>query len=113
MQKTVYIILVFLVLLVLFFFWNSNEEDSDFAQCLFDEGLVIYVTDTCPFCVDFAQELGGYDVVEGLFVNCNEEPVRCDEEKQTEFVPEIQYNGELYEGQRSVKDLAELTNCVN
>jgi len=114
MWKTAILVLVVLLFFTALFYSSpSLNNDEDFVQCLVDSDLVIYVSDTCPACTDLVNELGGYDTVEGLLVNCNEQPERCENEKQTDFVPEIQYRGEIYEGGRSMNDLADLTGCEN
>lgn len=82
-----------------------------FVRCLIDKGMVVYTSRTCPACSSFAQQFGGDEKVEGLFVECNREWERCAEEMKTGFVPEIQISGKLYEGSKSLKSLAMATSC--
>lgn len=88
-----------------------DESQREFAQCLVDAGMVVYASYTCPACSDFAQDLGGYDIAPGLFVECSEQPMECQNNMQTNFVPEIQINGELHDGDRDLVSLAEKTGC--
>ena len=87
---------------------NTMDE---FVQCLIDKGVVVYASETCPACSSFAQMFGGYEKVKNLFVLCGEETERCISEMLTNYVPEIQVNEEVYQGQRSLEGLAEVTNC--
>jgi len=92
---------------------NNELEVSKniFIQCLIDQGMVVYASRTCPACAQFAQELGGYDKVGSLFVECSEEQERCENEMKTNFVPEIQINGEVYQGPRDIESLSKITGC--
>lgn len=109
-------VLVFLITSIFSFGGSSNNSGNpdnmaEFSECLSDKGVTIYATKTCPSCSSLVESLGGYDAVEPIYVECMENQERCDEEKDTEYVPEIQINGELYEGQRSKEKLSEVTNC--
>ncbi len=85
---------------------------NDFVDCLVEEGVIVYASRTCSACGHFANEFGGYEKVENLFVECTEERQRCSNEKKTGYVPEIQIEGELYDGNRSLYFLSEKTNCL-
>ncbi len=89
----------------------SEVPSAEFISCLVDSGIVIYGSKTCPACVDLVTTFGGYDAVEDLFVFCSDAGKRCELEMQTNFVPEIQMNGELAEINRNLADFAEITNC--
>ena len=54
---------------------------------------------------------GGYGAISPLYVECNDDMDRCVSEMRTEFVPEIQMNGEVLEGVRKVEDFVEKTGC--
>lgn len=90
---------------------DAQEISGEFIECLADAGLMIYGSRTCPFCVDLVESLGGHEVAAPIYVECAEEGDKCTENMKTGYVPEIQFNGELHEGGRSPKDLAELTSC--
>ena len=84
---------------------------DEFIQCLVDSGMVVYASETCPACSVLADSFGGYEAVEDLFVLCGDDWETCEAEMQTNYVPEIQYNGEVFEGGRSMVDFANLTGC--
>lgn len=91
---------------------ESKEAPIDkFIQCLVDKGVVVYASETCSACKSFAEMFGGYEKVTNLFVFCGKEIERCMNEMNTNYVPEIQINGEAYQGLRSLEGLAEATNC--
>ena len=97
---------------------TTNEEtvegsmNSSFARCLVDSGVVIYVSKTCPACKDLVNKLGGYDVADGLFVECGQDPALCRANMQTKYVPEIQINGEVVEFQNRIDGLSKETGCI-
>lgn len=84
---------------------------DEFIQCLVDSGMVVYASKTCPACSALADSFGGYDAVEELFVLCGDDWETCEAEMQTNYVPEVQYNGEVFEAGRSMEDFAVLTGC--
>lgn len=91
---------------------TAQLPSSEFIQCLVDSGMEVYASKTCPACVSFADTLGGYDVLDDLFVFCNTDMEKCNENMQTNYVPEIQFNGEVYEDSRDLDSLASLTGCT-
>ena len=86
-------------------------DKTTFAQCLVESGLVIYTSKTCPACINLVDTLGGYDVVDNLFVECGRQPTLCQANMQTNYVPEIQLNSTVYDGNRDIDSLAKLTGC--
>lgn len=88
-----------------------DEEMSSLIDCLAEEGVVIYGSEWCPFCADLVDNFGGYDIIDPIYVECTEEDQRCQEEMIGRGVPEIQVEGEVYEGSRSPSDVAEKFNC--
>ena len=90
----------------------ERSEIVSFAQCLANSGVVIYVSKTCPACKDLVNKLGGYDVADGLFVECGQDPVLCRANMQTKYVPEIQINGEVVEFQNRIDGLSKETGCI-
>ena len=92
----------------------SEEETAElkkFNDCLADEGLVIYGSETCPHCQNLVKTLGGYDAASSVYIECMEDQQRCAEEMKGQGVPEIQINGEKFDGGRSIEILAEATGC--
>ncbi len=93
-----------------------EENVSSFIDCLADAGVVIYGSSTCPACAQLEQEYGGYEVVAPIYLDCSglgtaEETQRCGNEMKTNFVPEIQINGELFDDWGSPENLAKETGC--
>ena len=91
----------------------STYEDSTegMIQCLADSGLAIYGSKSCPACVNLVKSLGGMELVDPIYLECSEEIQKCNEEKMTNYVPEIQINGELFEGKRTLENFAKETGC--
>lgn len=90
---------------------SATDEQIAFAECLVDAGVVIYVSQTCPACAVFAQQLGGYDVAEDLFVECGQSPEICSANMQTNYVPEIQVDGTVLEASDRLAGLVNSTGC--
>ncbi len=123
MKKTIVIVLAILLAVVGIYYFMTKEQvvedddvkgestNSEFIQCLIDSGMEVYASKTCPACSDFANSLGGYDAIANLFVFCDDDMDRCNEKMQTNYVPEIQINGEVHEGSRDLDSLADLTGC--
>jgi glutaredoxin len=87
------------------------EELRKFNECLGENGIVIYGSETCPHCRNLVNLLGGYEIANPVYVECTEQRERCTAELKTKYVPEIQLNGDLYEGGRNIEDLAQVTGC--
>ncbi len=90
---------------------EENDAMEDIVGCLEEKGVVVYGLRTCPACTQLAEGFGGYDVIEPIYVECAEERDRCNEEKITGFVPEIQIKGEIHEGGRDPSSLARAVGC--
>lgn len=94
---------------------NGNDDNNytfeEFNKCLADFGMVIYGSEWCPACNALVQTLGGNDKVKSVYVDCTKEGERCQEELKTNFIPEIQINGVVYDGSRSLSALSDLTGC--
>ncbi len=94
-------------------FSNDNEraEEYQLMDCLKDNGVVIYGSRTCPACSALVDAYGGSEAVSGIYVECTTDRERCASEKFTDFVPEIQVEGEPYEGSRELSALANAVGC--
>ena len=88
----------------------AGEMDS-FIECLDDSNVKMYGAEWCPYCTELAESFGGYDVVDPIWVECTEEQQRCEEEMIDSGVPEIQIEGEKYEGQRNPEAIGEAAGC--
>lgn len=94
---------------------SYSEEDKtklkDFNDCLSENEVVVYGSETCPHCGNLVETLGGKEAVENVYVECTENRERCNEEMIDTGVPEIQIDGEKYSGSRSLEGLSEATGC--
>lgn len=88
----------------------AREQDAALVQCLSEADVVVYGTETCPACTQFAMQFGGYDVIDPIYVECADNPEECEANMQTEFVPEVQIDGIVTED-RSKAGLAAQTGC--
>ncbi len=90
---------------------EDDEDLSEIIDCLEKNDVVVYGSETCPACASLAASFGGYEKMGDLYVECMEDVDRCNEEKVTGFVPEIQIDGSLYEGSRDINILAREVGC--
>ena len=118
MKKTILItVAVLLVIFALFYIIDSRpakdeqKNGNNFVECLVDAGMVVYGSKTCPACMNLVEKFGGYDEMGDLFVSCGDDGDRCEKEMQTNYVPVIQINGELFEDGRELEDFAKATGC--
>ena len=113
MKKRIIIALITIISLFILSGCNENQTNSlkDFNDCLADNGVVIYGSSWCPACNALVETLGGHEKVENVYIECSENEERCAEETKTSYVPEIQIDGEVYEGSRSLEDFSQLTGC--
>ena len=115
-MKKILIIFILVVLAVVGFIYFKKLTSEKFIRCLADAGVVIYGSKTCGACIGLVEEYGGYDTIKPIYLDCSEfrsqeELKRCFEEKQTEYVPEIQIKGQLFEDWGGPQILAEVTGC--
>ncbi len=87
------------------------NDNSDFINCLYENEVVIYGTSTCPYCVQLVAEYDAFKDFERIYVNCNEDIERCNNEMLTNGVPETQIAGELLQEWASPEVLARETGC--
>lgn len=90
---------------------NTGSDLSSFITCLKDSGVVIYGSATCPACIQLLNEYENAEVLKPIYVECNTEPEKCQEEMLVNYVPAIQINGEVFDVWGSPENLAEITNC--
>jgi hypothetical protein len=90
---------------------DRRNELKEVVDCLKEEEVVIYGSVSCPACANLISNFGGHRVILPIYVECSEEGERCQNEKLTSYVPEIQIKGELHEGERSLETLAEKAGC--
>ncbi len=94
---------------------NLSGEDErnleELISCLAENDFVVYGAQWCPACRQLVDSFGGHEMVKNIYVECSVEGERCNEEQKTNYVPEIQIRGEVYEGSRSLNAIAEEVGC--
>ncbi len=90
---------------------DTANDMPTLVSCLKDNNVVIYGNKSCPACAALAESFGGYSVIDNIYIECTEEREKCNEEKETNYVPEVQIGGDVYRGNRSPSELALATNC--
>ena len=102
--------IVYFVLALAGAFQGGGEYD-DFAQCLTDEGMVMYGTDWCSACNSQKEMFGeSFDFIE--FVNCDFHKDECNELGVTGY-PTWMLNDEQAgnRGSKAFDELAQLSGC--
>ncbi len=89
----------------------ADTAMQEFAGCLADNDVVAYTSETCPACFRFAQQFGGYENMEPINVECGENPEECQQNMQTDYVPEVQIDSQVLESTPTLDDLAAATGC--
>ena len=93
-----------------------SEEDlvklSEFSSCLAEKGLIIYGANWCGWTKKLAIDtLGGFDIVGESYVECTENEELCASEGIKGY-PTIKFNGEPYQGERTLEALGGATDCT-
>ncbi len=105
--------LIIVAVVATFFFFYKGGSDSDknldeFAQCLSDNGAVMYGTDWCPHCQEQKKRFG--DSFEHIvFVDCDVGSTCKD--NGVEGYPAWDVGGERLRGVQPLEKLAEMTGC--
>ena len=117
-------LVLLLVLIASFFVFVNRKGDNDINNntdnylkedlflCLEESGVVLYGSKYCPSCNELVNSFGGYEMVSSIYIECDDNIERCLEELKTEYVPEIQINGILYEGKKDIKEIAKEVGCL-
>jgi len=101
------------------FFRTQQEVSPSFVDCLREEGVVIYGSSASQGAAVLEEDFGGIEAVRPIYLDCEmgseAEFDRCQREKKTEYFPEIQIKGELYETpipiRRAPEKLSQETGC--
>jgi len=93
-----------------------SEEDlvklSEFSSCLAEKGLIIYGANWCGWTKKLAIDtLGGFDIAGEAYVECTENEELCASEGIKGY-PTIKFNGEPYQGERTLEALGGATDCT-
>lgn len=90
---------------------RDNNDLTSLVECLAENELVIYGSEYCSACSQLVESLGGKQTVEPVYVECADNKEKCKTNKETNYVPEIQINGEVYQGDYSPQSLAKEVGC--
>lgn len=119
-MKKIWTIIIIAVLLISLFFLikpsfsgRANDEErvklDEFAQCLTDEGLVMYGTEWCSYCQK-QKELFGRAFNQINYIDCDKNRETCALEGIQGY-PTWKINEEVYSGVQSLERLSKLTGC--
>lgn len=92
-----------------------SEEDvvalGSFMSCLADKNVVVYGANWCGYTNSLVNNLGGFSIIEPIYVECTVEEELCSQQNIVSF-PTIKMNGEAVNIARTIDGFAGLTGCV-
>ena len=88
---------------------SSQGKYDTFAQCLTENGAVMYGTDWCKYCQN-QKEIFGKSFQYVTYINCDKSKYACDSVGVTGY-PTWIINEESYGGTQQLNKLAQLTGC--
>jgi len=99
----------FLILFLALYACTPDKTYDNFAQCLTDEGAVMYGTEWCSHCQN--QKKAFRDSFKYIdFVDCDKQKSVCGE-AGIEGYPTWKINGQNYPGEKELDALASLSGC--
>jgi len=90
--------------------YSVTAPRDEFAKCLNDKGLIMYGSDTCPYCQS-QKEMFGSSFEKINYVNCDFDKQICSQKQITAY-PVWQINDKLFPGIETFDQLANATGCV-
>lgn len=88
-----------------------NDDLASFAQCLTDNGAVMYGTQWCSYCNSQREIFGeGFDQVN--HVDCEKNQKKCQDEGIQGYPTWKFKDGSVQPGAHSLENLAQKTGCV-
>lgn len=97
---------------------DTTEEEAvtldpmaETVACLEEKEVVIYGSRTCPACIQMVNLFKGYEVIDPIYVECQTEGLRCSQEMQTQYVPEVQIAGNVFQGPATPAAIAAAVGC--
>lgn len=105
-MKGIYIIILTLLLCTA----CSSTNTKNLAMCLSDKNIAMYGTNSCPNCLQ-QKYLFGEDFIYVPYIDCEETPQRCKEEKIGKYPTWRKPNGEQRIGRTELDELAEWADC--
>ena len=113
-KNLIYLIVAIVVLVALIYLivlrTNAPGKYDSFAQCLTDNGVVMYGTDWCRFCQDQKGRFGAKSFKLIDYVNCDFNGAEC-ANAGVQGYPTWLINEQTYSGVQSLQSLSSLTGC--
>lgn len=82
----------------------------DFIGCLEQANFVIYGANWCGWTSQLVEMLGGWEMVNPIYVECTQEGELCSEKEITSY-PTVLINDEQFKGSRTFEAFSEATGC--
>lgn len=93
---------------------SYSEEDleaiAEVIDCYAEKDVKVYGANWCGYTNAFVETLGGYEVIDSIYVECTEETDLCSEEEIKGY-PTTKISGESYSGARTFEGLSQETGC--
>ena len=90
---------------------EDKEELTKFMSCLEEADFKIYGANWCGWTKKLVTMLGGFEMVEPIYVECTERVEDCQNAGIMGY-PTIFIKGERYEGQRTFEAFSAATDCA-
>jgi len=89
---------------------NSDIDTKALAQCLTDQGITMYGTDTCPHCLR-QKDLFGENFSLLNYVDCTQDPDACASQAIKGIPAWIMTDGSRLQGLQSLEVLIDKSGC--
>lgn len=89
---------------------DELAEIADFMVCLAESNVKVYGANWCGYTKQLVDNLGGFEIIKPIYVECTEEDELCASEGITGY-PTIKINGEQVNIARTLEGFAEATGC--
>ncbi len=109
MKKIVLLIMVSVMVFIVSCSTPNSTENDALAQCLTDNGVVMYGTEWCSHCQNQKEAFGdSFSLIN--YVDCDKSSAVCEAAGVTGY-PTWIVNGESYPGEQPLGRLASLAGC--
>jgi len=86
------------------------KEIGGFMECLADAGVKIYGANWCGYTKQLVENLGGFQVISPIYIECTEQSDICNSEGIQGY-PTIKINGQQVNIERTISGFAKATGC--
>lgn len=90
---------------------EQQEEILSFNSCLAEKGIVVYGANWCGYTKALVENLGGFNLISPVYVECTENEELCAMEQISGY-PTIKLNGEKINIDRTFSGFAGATGCA-